>query len=149
MLRDFIIQQLQEYGCFENVIFMQNGAIPHIDCRIKQLRMQHFTNAKMNSHIKYGFAIAEHFLLWWRTCCSLLTLLYSLTFIKHRKNCMWIIARFLKNFFPAKMWMSSFEISVVQILFNFRTDSRGLSCKKLTRISWWLYIFGKLFRPLT
>ncbi|GBL82308.1 hypothetical protein AVEN_252474-1 [Araneus ventricosus] len=49
MLRDFVIPQLQQRGCFQDIIFMQDGAPPHIDRRVKQLLRQHFTDARVIS----------------------------------------------------------------------------------------------------
>ncbi|GBL95531.1 hypothetical protein AVEN_54132-1 [Araneus ventricosus] len=50
MLRDFVIPQLQQRGCLQDIIFMQDGAPPHVDRRVKQLLRQHFTDARVISH---------------------------------------------------------------------------------------------------
>ncbi|GBM40410.1 hypothetical protein AVEN_201409-1 [Araneus ventricosus] len=50
MMRDFVIlqlQQLQQRGCLQGIIFMQDGAPPHIDHLVKQLLRQHFTDARV------------------------------------------------------------------------------------------------------
>ncbi|GBO43343.1 hypothetical protein AVEN_246820-1 [Araneus ventricosus] len=44
MLRDFVIPQLKQSGCLQDIIFMQ-AYPPHIDRRVKQLLRQHFTDA--------------------------------------------------------------------------------------------------------
>ncbi|GBM15359.1 hypothetical protein AVEN_199623-1 [Araneus ventricosus] len=37
MLRDFVIPQLQQRGCLQDIIFMQDGAHPHIDRPVKSI----------------------------------------------------------------------------------------------------------------
>ncbi|GBM60516.1 hypothetical protein AVEN_260002-1 [Araneus ventricosus] len=49
MLRDFVIPQLQQRGCLQDIIFMLDGAPPHVDRRVKQLLRQYFTDARANS----------------------------------------------------------------------------------------------------
>ncbi|GBM66694.1 hypothetical protein AVEN_249517-1 [Araneus ventricosus] len=52
MLRDFVIPQLQQRGCLQNIIFMPDGTPHHIDCRVSschQLLRQHFTDARVIS----------------------------------------------------------------------------------------------------
>ncbi|GBL99029.1 hypothetical protein AVEN_227536-1 [Araneus ventricosus] len=49
MLRDFVIPQLQQRGCLQDIIFMQDGAPPHIDRHVKQLLRQHFADAWVRS----------------------------------------------------------------------------------------------------
>ncbi|GBO04915.1 hypothetical protein AVEN_80951-1 [Araneus ventricosus] len=49
MLKDFVIPQLQQRECLQDIIFMQDGATPHIDRRVKQLLRQHFTDARVIS----------------------------------------------------------------------------------------------------
>ncbi|GBL74718.1 hypothetical protein AVEN_243593-1 [Araneus ventricosus] len=56
MLRDFVISQLQQCGCLQDIIFMQDCAPPHIDRRVKQLPRQHFTDARV---------ISRHFTTAW------------------------------------------------------------------------------------
>ncbi|GBL72541.1 hypothetical protein AVEN_127817-1 [Araneus ventricosus] len=56
MLRDFVIPQLQQRGCLQDIIFLQNGAPHHVDRRVKQLLRQHFTNA---------WVISRHFPTAW------------------------------------------------------------------------------------
>ncbi|GBM82438.1 hypothetical protein AVEN_229479-1 [Araneus ventricosus] len=49
MLRDFLVSQLQQRACLQDIIFMQDGAPPRIDRRVKQLLRQHFTDARVMS----------------------------------------------------------------------------------------------------
>ncbi|GBO39959.1 hypothetical protein AVEN_107801-1 [Araneus ventricosus] len=49
MLRDFLIPQLQQRGCLQDIIFMHDGAPPHIDRQVKQLLRQHFTDERVLS----------------------------------------------------------------------------------------------------
>ncbi|GBM95766.1 hypothetical protein AVEN_182714-1 [Araneus ventricosus] len=49
VLRGFAIPQLQQHGCLQDIIFVQDGAPPHIDRRVKQLLRQHFTDARVIS----------------------------------------------------------------------------------------------------
>ncbi|GBM72724.1 hypothetical protein AVEN_189647-1 [Araneus ventricosus] len=49
VLRDFVIPQLQQRGCLQDIIFMQDGAPPHIDRRVKHLLRQHFTDSRLIS----------------------------------------------------------------------------------------------------
>ncbi|GBL84603.1 hypothetical protein AVEN_191069-1 [Araneus ventricosus] len=49
MLRDFVIPQLQQRGCLQDIIFMHDGAPPHSDRRVKQLLRQHFKDARVIS----------------------------------------------------------------------------------------------------
>ncbi|GBN56348.1 hypothetical protein AVEN_11437-1 [Araneus ventricosus] len=49
MLRDFAISRFQQRGCLQDIIFMPDGAPPHIDRRVKQLLIQHFTDARVIS----------------------------------------------------------------------------------------------------
>ncbi|GBO28552.1 hypothetical protein AVEN_210917-1 [Araneus ventricosus] len=57
MLRDFVIPQLQQRGCLQDIIFMQDGSPPHIDSRVKQLLRQHFTNERvMSRHFPTSWA---------------------------------------------------------------------------------------------
>ncbi|KAF8763677.1 hypothetical protein HNY73_021835 [Argiope bruennichi] len=55
MLRDFVIPILLQSGCLQDHIFMQDGAPPHIDRRVKRLLIQHFTEARV---IRCHFSIA-------------------------------------------------------------------------------------------
>ncbi|GBO30284.1 hypothetical protein AVEN_199245-1 [Araneus ventricosus] len=54
MLGDFLFPQLQQRGCLQDIIFMQDGALPHTDRCVKQLLRQHFTDA---------LVISRHFFL--------------------------------------------------------------------------------------
>ncbi|GBN40572.1 hypothetical protein AVEN_223381-1 [Araneus ventricosus] len=56
MLRDFVIPQLEQRGCLQDIIFMQDGAPPHIIRRVKQLLRHHFTDA---------WVISRHFPTAW------------------------------------------------------------------------------------
>ncbi|GBL77387.1 hypothetical protein AVEN_41801-1 [Araneus ventricosus] len=49
VLRDFVIPQLQQCGCLQDIIFMQDGPPPHIDRRVKQLLRQYFTDVRVIS----------------------------------------------------------------------------------------------------
>ncbi|GBN09994.1 hypothetical protein AVEN_250132-1 [Araneus ventricosus] len=49
MLRDFVIPQLQQSRCLQDIIFKQDGVPPHINRRVKQLLRQHFTDARVIS----------------------------------------------------------------------------------------------------
>ncbi|GBN54214.1 hypothetical protein AVEN_55877-1 [Araneus ventricosus] len=49
MLNDFVIPQLQQRGCLQDIIFMLDGAPPHIDRHVKQLLRQHFTDSRVIS----------------------------------------------------------------------------------------------------
>ncbi|GBM45234.1 hypothetical protein AVEN_63841-1 [Araneus ventricosus] len=50
MPRNFVIPQLQQRGCLQDIFFMQDGAPPHIDRRVKQLLTQYFSDARVISH---------------------------------------------------------------------------------------------------
>ncbi|GBN97941.1 hypothetical protein AVEN_72146-1 [Araneus ventricosus] len=56
MLRGFVMRQLQQRGCLRDIIYMQDGAPPHIDRRVKQLLRQHFTDS---------WVISRHFPTAW------------------------------------------------------------------------------------
>ncbi|GBN33872.1 hypothetical protein AVEN_211817-1 [Araneus ventricosus] len=47
--RDFELSQFQLHGCLQDNIFMQDGAPPRIDRRVKQLLRPHFTDARVIS----------------------------------------------------------------------------------------------------
>ncbi|GBL86262.1 hypothetical protein AVEN_131989-1 [Araneus ventricosus] len=47
MLRDFVIPQLQQRGCLQDFILIQDGTSPHIDRRVKQFIIQLFTHARV------------------------------------------------------------------------------------------------------
>ena len=49
MLLNFAIPQLQQRGCLESTIFMQDGAPPHIGLRVQEVLRQHFTNDQIIS----------------------------------------------------------------------------------------------------
>ncbi|GBO33572.1 hypothetical protein AVEN_218360-1 [Araneus ventricosus] len=49
MLRDFVIPRLQQRRCLQDFIFIQDGALPHINRRVKHLLRQHFTDARVIS----------------------------------------------------------------------------------------------------
>ena len=48
ILRDKILY-LQQHGCLEDIIFMQDTALSYIDCLVKQLLRQHFIDAQVIS----------------------------------------------------------------------------------------------------
>ncbi|GBM59834.1 hypothetical protein AVEN_158075-1 [Araneus ventricosus] len=45
VLRYFVIPLLQQHGCLQDVIFLQDGVPSHIDRLVKQLLRQHFTDS--------------------------------------------------------------------------------------------------------
>lgn len=49
MLQNFTIPQLQQRGCLDSTIFMQDGAPPHIGLRVQRVLRQHFSNSRMIS----------------------------------------------------------------------------------------------------
>lgn len=49
LLRNHVIPALQQRGCVDEVIFMQDGAPPHIANPVKQLLKRHFGNARIIS----------------------------------------------------------------------------------------------------
>ena len=50
LLRNHVISALQQCGCVNQIIFMQDGAPPHIAHPVKQLLRRHFENARIISH---------------------------------------------------------------------------------------------------
>ncbi|GBN72744.1 hypothetical protein AVEN_134293-1 [Araneus ventricosus] len=49
MIRDFVIPQLQQRTCLQDIIFMQDGVPPHKDRRVDQLLRQQFKDARVIS----------------------------------------------------------------------------------------------------
>lgn len=49
LLRNHVIPVLQQRGCVDGIIFMQDGAPPHIANPVKQLLRRHFGNARIIS----------------------------------------------------------------------------------------------------
>ena len=49
LLRNHVIPDLQQHGCVNQIIFMQDGAPPHIGHLVKQLLRRHFENARIIS----------------------------------------------------------------------------------------------------
>lgn len=49
LLHNDVIPTLQQRGCLDSIIFMQEGAPLHIANRVKQLCRRHFGNAKIIS----------------------------------------------------------------------------------------------------
>ncbi|GBN75379.1 hypothetical protein AVEN_8064-1 [Araneus ventricosus] len=49
LLRNHVIPTLQQRGCVDRIIFMQDGAPPHIANPVKQLLKRHFGNARIIS----------------------------------------------------------------------------------------------------
>ncbi|GBM97586.1 hypothetical protein AVEN_121409-1 [Araneus ventricosus] len=65
MLKYFVNIQLQQRGCLQDIIFMQDGAPHHIERRVKQLIRQHFTYARV---------ISRHFPTEWAPRWPVITL---------------------------------------------------------------------------
>ncbi|GBM94405.1 hypothetical protein AVEN_122522-1 [Araneus ventricosus] len=49
VLRYFVIPLLQQHGCLQDVIFLQDGVPSHIDRLVKQLLRHHFTDSRVIS----------------------------------------------------------------------------------------------------
>ncbi|GBM19578.1 hypothetical protein AVEN_377-1 [Araneus ventricosus] len=57
MLRHFVILQLQQRGCLQDIIFMQDSTLPHINCRVEQfLRQMHGPSAVIFHSMASSFA---------------------------------------------------------------------------------------------
>ncbi|GFT04554.1 uncharacterized protein TNCV_333421 [Trichonephila clavipes] len=50
IVKDFVTAELQQRGCLQDTIFLQDGAPLHIDHRVKELLKQYFTDAWVISH---------------------------------------------------------------------------------------------------
>ena len=50
MLENFVTPQIQQLQCLDSIIFMQDGARPHIELCIQQFLQQHLTNDRVISH---------------------------------------------------------------------------------------------------
>ncbi|GFV66311.1 uncharacterized protein TNCV_2737251 [Trichonephila clavipes] len=48
-LRGFIIPQLQQHECLQDVTFLNDGSAHRVDCRVKRFLRQHFTDARVIS----------------------------------------------------------------------------------------------------
>ncbi|GFU19183.1 uncharacterized protein TNCV_4397671 [Trichonephila clavipes] len=53
LLHNYVSQDFQQRGCADGIIFMQDGASPHIANPVKQLLKEHFINARFISLSHY------------------------------------------------------------------------------------------------